>query len=100
MSLPSPEVTAVNCRVPLPGISQTPWYPLPAHLCRFAVRTQLLQRLAAFLVSMVPPDFRHQLSVFNAHAISLHTLPTALNRFPIPGSGLPSPPLRRSTTEV
>ena len=37
--IPSPEVTVSICRVPSPEFSQAPWYSLPAHLCRFAVRS-------------------------------------------------------------
>ena len=36
---PFPEVTEVICRVPSTSFSQAPWYTLPAHLCRFGVRT-------------------------------------------------------------
>lgn len=36
---PSPEVTGVICRVPSVSFSQAPWYTLPAHLCRFRVRS-------------------------------------------------------------
>ena len=36
---PYPEVTDVICRVPSTFFSQAPWYTLPAHLCRFGVRT-------------------------------------------------------------
>ncbi len=36
---PSPEVTGVFCRVPSTPFSQAPWYTLPAHLCRFGVRS-------------------------------------------------------------
>ena len=36
---PSPEVTVLICRVPSPEFSQAPWYSLPTHLCRFAVRS-------------------------------------------------------------
>ena len=35
---PSPEVTGQFCRVPLPWFPRSPWYVLPTHLCRFAVR--------------------------------------------------------------
>ena len=35
----SPEVTRAFCRVPSPSFSQAPWYALPAHLCRFRVRS-------------------------------------------------------------
>jgi hypothetical protein len=34
-----PEVTQVICRVPSTSFSQAPWYTLPAHLCRFGVRS-------------------------------------------------------------
>ena len=33
-----PEVTTVICRVPQPSFSRSPWYLLPVHQCRFAVR--------------------------------------------------------------
>ena len=36
---PSPEVTVLFCRVPSPDFSQAPWNTLPAHQCRFAVRS-------------------------------------------------------------
>ena len=36
---PSPEVTGAFCRVPSTLFSQAPWYALPAHLCRFGVRS-------------------------------------------------------------
>ena len=39
MGPPSPEVTEVICRVPSGYFSQAPWYTLPAHLCRFMVRS-------------------------------------------------------------
>ena len=35
----SPEVTRAICRVPSTPFSQAPWYALPAHLCRFRVRS-------------------------------------------------------------
>jgi hypothetical protein len=35
----SPEVTRAICRVPSTPFSQAPWYTLPAHLCRFGVRS-------------------------------------------------------------
>jgi hypothetical protein len=41
---PSSEVTEAFCRVPSTPFSQAPWYTLPAHLCRFGVRS-LMQRL-------------------------------------------------------
>ena len=36
---PSPEVTGSFCRVPSTSFSQSPWYTLPVHLCRFRVRS-------------------------------------------------------------
>ena len=36
---PYPEVTEAICRVPSTQFSQAPWYALPAHLCRFRVRS-------------------------------------------------------------
>ena len=36
---PYPEVTGVNCLVPSTQFPQAPWYALPAHLCRFRVRS-------------------------------------------------------------
>ena len=40
---PSPEVTGAICRVPSTSFSQAPWYALPAHLCRFRVRSSLME---------------------------------------------------------
>ena len=40
---PYPEVTEVNCRVPSAQFSQAPWYTLPVHLCRFRVRSILVE---------------------------------------------------------
>ena len=34
-----PEVTRAICLVPSASFSQAPWYTLPAHLCRFRVRS-------------------------------------------------------------
>ncbi len=39
MGLPSSEVTGAICRVPSEPFSQSPWYTLPVHLCRFRVRS-------------------------------------------------------------
>ena len=36
---PSSEGTEAICRVPSGYFSQAPWYTLPAHLCRFRVRS-------------------------------------------------------------
>ncbi len=51
---PSPEVTGQFCRVPLPWFSRSPWYVLPTHLCRFAVRAPR-GSLGVFLGSMGSP---------------------------------------------
>ena len=40
---PSPEVTGVICLVPSTPFSQAPWYALPVHLCRFGVRSVMLE---------------------------------------------------------
>jgi hypothetical protein len=40
---PSPEVTGAFCRVPSTPFSQAPWYALPVHLCRFGVRSVMLE---------------------------------------------------------
>ena len=40
---PYPEVTEVNCRVPSTSFSQAPWYTLPVHLCRFGVRSLMME---------------------------------------------------------
>src|SRR3546814_20856747 len=39
MGPPSSEGTEAICRVPSGYFSQTPWYTLPDHLCRFRVRS-------------------------------------------------------------
>ena len=39
MGPPSSEGTEAICRVPSGYFSQAPWYTLPAHLCRFRVRS-------------------------------------------------------------
>ena len=39
MGPPSSEGTEAICRVPSGYFSQTPWYTLPFHLCRFRVRS-------------------------------------------------------------
>ena len=42
MGPPSSEVTEEFCRVPSTSFSQSPWYALPVHLCRFGVRSIML----------------------------------------------------------
>jgi hypothetical protein len=40
---PSPEVTDAICLVPSASFSQAPWYTLPVHLCRFGVRSLMME---------------------------------------------------------
>ena len=58
--IPSPEVTVSICRVPSPEFSQAPWYSLPAHLCRFAVRSPCDWSLEAFPGSRVSLTWGHK----------------------------------------
>jgi hypothetical protein len=39
----SSEVTRAICRVPSTQFSQAPWYTLPDHLCRFRVRSIMME---------------------------------------------------------
>jgi hypothetical protein len=41
--LPSSEVTGEICRVPSTSFTQSPWYILPVHPCRFGVRSYMLE---------------------------------------------------------
>ena len=41
--LPSRELTGAFCRVPSTWFSQAPWYTLPDHLCRFRVRSIMME---------------------------------------------------------
>ena len=41
--LSSSEVTRAICLVPSTSFSQAPWYALPVHLCRFRVRSVMLE---------------------------------------------------------
>ena len=43
MRPPSPEVTGAICLVPSTSFSQAPGYTLPVHLCRFRVRSMMLE---------------------------------------------------------
>ena len=40
---PSSKVTDAICLVPSASFSQAPWYTLPVHLCRFGVRSLMME---------------------------------------------------------
>lgn len=87
------------CRVPSPEFSRSPGNALPAHLCRFAVRSTAVAGLAAFLVGMAfaPSGFlppRRAPALYGAR-ICLGPAPRRLNKlfhplaritFPVPAS--------------
>ena len=83
---PSPEVTVSICLVPSPEFSQAPWYSLPAHLCRFAVRFNDYHRLEAFPGSLASttssvPKYKIVITSQNIdNRICLIILPTRLNQ--------------------
>ena len=75
---PSSEGTEAICRVPSTPFSQAPWYTLPAHLCRFRVRSirwgYFLEPLQS-LTNPIRPD--------NTRDPSHTTRPTNINVVPI-----------------
>ena len=75
---PSSEVTEAICRVPSAPFSQSPWYALPVHLCRFRVRSIrggcFLERLRG-----TPNPIRG----YNLRHSSLTHWPTNINVVPI-----------------
>ena len=84
-SAPSPEVTGPFCRVPLRGFSRSPWYSLPAYLCRIAVRAPQTS-LDAFLASMAHSNrsmrhFPSLLGVEMRKRICLSPPPTGLDGY-------------------
>ena len=74
----SPEVTRAICRVPSTPFSQAPRYALPAHLCRFRVRSM---RWGSF--PEVPSCTRNPLSGYNVRPSSTPSRPRNVNRVPI-----------------
>ena len=76
--LPSSEVTGAICRVPSTPFSQAPWYALPAHLCRFRVRSI---RWGYFLE--VPGRTRNPISVHGFRPSSHPSRPTNIDVVPI-----------------
>jgi hypothetical protein len=63
-SHPYPEVTGAICRVPSTSFSQAPWYALPVHLCRFRVRSILLELFPGTLWLPFQSDKERQRSTF------------------------------------
>ena len=75
---PSPEVTEAICRVPSTPFSQAPWYTLPAHLCRFRVRSIWWGYFLELLRSLFNP-----IRTDNLRNPSHPTRPTNINVVPI-----------------
>ena len=61
---PYPEVTGAICRVPSTSFSQAPWYALPVHLCRFRVRSLVLELFPGTLWLPFQSDKERQRSTF------------------------------------
>src|SRR6187401_2570189 len=78
MGPPYPEVTEAICRVPSTQFSQAPWYILPAHLCRFRVRSV---RWGYFLEVLVRPH--NPISGNGFRPSSSPSRPTNINVVPI-----------------
>ena len=75
---PSSEGTEAICRVPSGYFSQTPWYTLPDHLCRFRVRSIWRGYFLEPLGCMSNPIRTH-----NFHDPSHISRPTNINVVPI-----------------
>ena len=75
---PSSEGTEAICRVPSTPFSQAPWYTLPAHLCRFRVRSI---RWGYFLEPLRSRD--NPISPDNTRDPSHTTRPRNINRVSI-----------------
>ena len=75
---PSSEGTEAICRVPSGYFSQTPWYTLPDHLCRFRVRSIRWGYFLEPLRSTSNPIRR-----YNSRDPSHTTRPTNINVVPI-----------------
>src|SRR3546814_18082416 len=78
MGPPSSEGTEAICRVPSGYFSQTPWYTLPDHLCRFRVRSIWRGYFLEPLGCMSNPIRTH-----NFHDPSHISRPTNINVVPI-----------------
>ena len=100
-SVPSPEVTVPFCLVPSPGFSQAPWYTLPDHLCRFAVRPIHACSLAAFPGSLGVSNFTgvpasSRLSVHNARSFNPQRSLQPFTGYSVSRLASPSPSPHRS----
>ena len=73
-----PEVTQAICRVPSGRFFQAPWYTLPAHLCRFRVRSIMM---VLFPGSPRPPRQSNKSERLSAFVTSIR--PTNINVVPI-----------------
>ena len=79
MGPPSSEGTEAICRVPSTPFSQAPWYTLPAHLCRFRVRSirwgYFLEPLRSPVNPIRPNNIRdpsHTSRPRNINRVSIH----------------------------
>ncbi len=73
----SSEVTRAICRVPSAEFSQAPWYSLPVHLCRFRVRSIMME---LFPGTASPHDqsvktIRHTQSVTTIRPTNINVVP-------------------------
>ena len=73
-----PEVTRAICRVPSTPFTQSPWYSLPTHLCRFRVRSI---RWGYFLESINRP--RNPVTANDLTLPSTPSRPWNINQVPI-----------------
>ena len=76
---PSSEGTGSICLVPSTSFSQSPWYALPVHLCRFGVRSIRWSYFLEHLRSTPNP-----IRVHNTQHSSLPAGPGILTWFPSP----------------
>ena len=74
----SSEVTRAICRVPSTQFSQAPWYTLPDHLCRFRVRSIMVE---LFPGTAWPPDQSNKIERRPQSVTT--TRPTNINVVPI-----------------
>ena len=75
---PSSEVTGSICRVPSTSLSQSPWYSLPVHLCRFRVRSI---RWSYFLEHLHSPHQSNKEELFTVFVTT--SRPRNINLVPI-----------------
>ena len=80
----SSEVTRAICRVPSTQFSQAPWYTLPDHLCRFRVRSIMVE---LFPGTAAPPNQSNKAERLLRSVTT--TRPTNINVVPIDYAFLP-----------